>query len=651
MDVRLPDGTIISNVPEGISRAELTAKLQANGYDISGLVESTPSSGDGKPSVVKPTTKPTGDAYTQAIEGASNPLMIPVGLGEAGLQMVAGGLASILGGFKGAYAHAIGGKTWDEATKNVQGIQQALTYQPRSEYGKIASDVASTVLNAPNAPLSAVGGAAGGLFGKKARIAGETIGETATPIALTVLGLRAPVASIGKSVAKGEILPTMPSLPTWKHLPEVPVVSGLLRVGGDIVNSYLPGGAQRQAAKAIRKGMSYEEAQKIIDATNKYSGEVVPGSPVTAADVIARANEAQGASGNRFGSVLATQQADLMRMPYVGEALKTIENQQKQARANLADLGAGSDAQYAQAVNERIVKTKPLYDIVAQSQATADITPTLNKITSIRNSAPADVELQTALGRVQSGLLDESGAPRTNVGQLSSAIDDINTQLSGNIPSNVALKLVDLKKTLIKQISDAESAYGKAINAYREASVPINRMDVWRVLREKAVNAAGTETPRTLLKALQNEPKIIKLATDFNRGTSLKDLFGDQAPDAMRYIKEMTSEAYKKNMQKELDLGTDYAIKPQKAEIPMTFNKEFSIARFVINSLGKNNAIPMGQAAVRILKDPKLLAAELAKIPAPYRSGFIDGVKNLAKNPDYYATLAGGQPPQQGQQP
>ncbi|CAB4126946.1 hypothetical protein UFOVP254_23 [uncultured Caudovirales phage] len=37
MDVRLPDGTIIQNVPDGITKAELTAKLKANGYDVSKL--------------------------------------------------------------------------------------------------------------------------------------------------------------------------------------------------------------------------------------------------------------------------------------------------------------------------------------------------------------------------------------------------------------------------------------------------------------------------------------------------------------------------------------------------------------------------------------------------------------------------------------
>lgn len=35
MDVRLPDGTVLKNVPDGMSKADLTAKLQKNGYDIS----------------------------------------------------------------------------------------------------------------------------------------------------------------------------------------------------------------------------------------------------------------------------------------------------------------------------------------------------------------------------------------------------------------------------------------------------------------------------------------------------------------------------------------------------------------------------------------------------------------------------------------
>lgn len=37
MDVRLPDGTVIKGVPDGMSKADLTAKLKSNGYDLSKL--------------------------------------------------------------------------------------------------------------------------------------------------------------------------------------------------------------------------------------------------------------------------------------------------------------------------------------------------------------------------------------------------------------------------------------------------------------------------------------------------------------------------------------------------------------------------------------------------------------------------------------
>lgn len=37
MDVRMPDGTIIKNIPDGITKAELVQKLQANGHDVTGM--------------------------------------------------------------------------------------------------------------------------------------------------------------------------------------------------------------------------------------------------------------------------------------------------------------------------------------------------------------------------------------------------------------------------------------------------------------------------------------------------------------------------------------------------------------------------------------------------------------------------------------
>ena len=34
MDVRLPDGTVLNNVPEGTTQAEIINRLKAGGYDV-----------------------------------------------------------------------------------------------------------------------------------------------------------------------------------------------------------------------------------------------------------------------------------------------------------------------------------------------------------------------------------------------------------------------------------------------------------------------------------------------------------------------------------------------------------------------------------------------------------------------------------------
>lgn len=46
MDVRLPDGTVIKDVPDGTTKAELVTKLKANGMDTSGLESAAPQPSD-----------------------------------------------------------------------------------------------------------------------------------------------------------------------------------------------------------------------------------------------------------------------------------------------------------------------------------------------------------------------------------------------------------------------------------------------------------------------------------------------------------------------------------------------------------------------------------------------------------------------------
>ena len=96
MDVRLPDGTIIRGVPDGMSKAELTAKLQANGYDVSKL---TAPPVPQPPDSLRP--RPSVDAIPQerTLWEKARPFVAPTveALGAAGGAVLGGG-AGLLGG-------------------------------------------------------------------------------------------------------------------------------------------------------------------------------------------------------------------------------------------------------------------------------------------------------------------------------------------------------------------------------------------------------------------------------------------------------------------------------------------------------------------------------------------------------------------------
>ena len=63
MNVELPDGTVLTDIPDGTTREQLRTKLKANGYDVSklGQEEATPLGNEGRRSLPKSTTAPETD--------------------------------------------------------------------------------------------------------------------------------------------------------------------------------------------------------------------------------------------------------------------------------------------------------------------------------------------------------------------------------------------------------------------------------------------------------------------------------------------------------------------------------------------------------------------------------------------------------------
>jgi hypothetical protein len=92
MDVRLPDGTIIKNVPDGMSKADLTVKLKANGYDIGKLEAPPPISEIPAPRAEPSTYEKVREfvAPTVSALGAAGGAALGIPLGPAGIVGGAG---------------------------------------------------------------------------------------------------------------------------------------------------------------------------------------------------------------------------------------------------------------------------------------------------------------------------------------------------------------------------------------------------------------------------------------------------------------------------------------------------------------------------------------------------------------------------------
>jgi hypothetical protein len=176
MDVTLPDGTTVKGIPDGMSKADLVAKLSANGHDTSWY----------KPEPAAAPAALPKSLGQQVLEG-SNPLNVLRGVGETGMQMGSGMLAQAAGGLRGLGTLVTGGGL-DEAVKKIRGTEEAMTYQPRSDYGKTLSNAVAYLPEKANEALGAAGEAVGGAGGR-------TIGENILPVATTVLGGRAAMRS------------------------------------------------------------------------------------------------------------------------------------------------------------------------------------------------------------------------------------------------------------------------------------------------------------------------------------------------------------------------------------------------------------------------------------------------------------------------
>lgn len=167
MDVKLPNGVVISGIPEGTNKWSIVEKAINRGL-----------------------ATPEDFGQESAHPGKyADPIREAVGLGETVLQMGTGAIAQIPAGFAGIAASALpGGKSGAEA---VNSVMDSMTYQPRTDVGKRTSEGVAGLLE----PIERAADYAGEKSGAPTDTLGATAVKTAllaAPMALGMRGSRTP---------------------------------------------------------------------------------------------------------------------------------------------------------------------------------------------------------------------------------------------------------------------------------------------------------------------------------------------------------------------------------------------------------------------------------------------------------------------------
>lgn len=129
MNVQLPDGTVIQDVPEGTSRDQLATKLKAKGFNVpDAWMSNAPKTSLTDPSIPQPATFKPGKAASAKPDGSWFDKLgrVIVGLPEAGAS-VATGMAGSLASIPTALV---------AGPEKAAQVEQAMTYQPRFGPGK-----------------------------------------------------------------------------------------------------------------------------------------------------------------------------------------------------------------------------------------------------------------------------------------------------------------------------------------------------------------------------------------------------------------------------------------------------------------------------------------------------------------------------------
>lgn len=578
MDVRLPDGTIINNVPEGTTKAQLITKLRANGYDVSALEKPKEPEVAGEVGFLESVRQsPAVKELARVSERiAPSPEEVLAGVGEA-----VGNIPESAVGM-GARGYALAELAASPLTEGsfkrygeaARGVAESLTALPGAAYEAAMSPVqtieraAQFAVKDPLAAATAVSGLTGGVSALMP--AGR---------ALTVGGMQIGAPELA-ALSRATNPLAMPGA----------LARGAAGVGREFVSPvFTQSGAERAAGKTLL-GSIVGKPTNVMAALRTPPPSLL--GDVTAAERLAAAGQYEPVLGTLQGDLttglteggraaLIARQRRLagiqQQIAAIDEELRTqgramspeaqaqlsaVRNDLMRARA--AELQAAETAQAGvsaqipatgqlapgQAINRRAREIRdafrrerisPLYETAFRSagNVTIPVRGVINTAENILGARLADVPLGVASRTIRDLRELERGA---TLEQLDRVRKSVNKDIA-SAQSN-GMNLADLHN-LHDAIDDAVAAsrlptrakleYAEALDVYRNEFVPRFRTGIASdILRTTKKNQSGVLPSQTVEKFLANEDTASQFAAMFRNDAVALQAMETGVQDAAR---------------------------------------------------------------------------------------------------------------------
>ena len=319
-----------------------------------------------------------------------------------------------------------------------------------------------------------------------------------------------------------------------------------------------------------------------------------------------------------FGGAIVKLEKELAKRGTTGDELKTVLTQQAARRSSaLKNIVSSSDEALKSAIQKRTAETAPLYKAVETSNKLVRTGDVLKKVrVTIERNINEDavtIPLRKILGKLKQDDLLE-----TNPQNLYSLSKDIKRMIESKTPGgsnefNVKV-LSEVKQSLDKQIGKAEPAFAKAQHLFKQHSKPINQIMVSREFGNALENSLKEERALPFVNAMDNAVKTLKKSTGFARYKKLDDVM---TPKQVAVLKKIKEELIRDEKSKKLATGVGTQIKQLsegiEISLPNMLSRPVMFTNAVLRQISKDMSPAYERLAIKIQKDPKLLAEILRK--------------------------------------